>query len=125
MKLFKTTILFGGLVALAASLSAETPSVQVNVPFSFVAGGYTLPAGSYTIEESNMHGVLLLRGSEPNSTAMVLAANFGTSYASHADLKFDRRGTVIVLSTIDIPGGSTYQVVAPQDRNATALSVRK
>lgn len=123
MKLLKTTLLFGGLVALATSLSAETPSISVNVPFSFVAGGNVLPAGTYTIEEPNMHGVLLLRGTQANSTAMVLAVNTGSSYANRADLKFNRRGGSVVLSTIEIPGGGTYMLVAPPQRSAAAVSV--
>ena len=123
MKFLKTTLLFGGLVALAASLSAETPSISVNVPFSFVAGGNVLPAGTYTIVEPNMHGVLLLRGTQANSTALVLAVNAGPSNANHADLKFSRRGSSVVLSTVEIPGGATYNLVAPQQRSAAAVNV--
>jgi len=123
MKLLKATALLGGVVALAASLSAQTPVISVNVPFSFVAGGYVLPAGTYTIAEPNMHGVLLLRGTQANASALVLAVSAGPSYSNNADLKFTRRGNTVVLSTVEIPGGETYNVVAPQERTASAINV--
>jgi hypothetical protein len=123
MKLFKTTILFGGLLALATSLSAESPLMNVNVPFNFVAGGTVMPAGIYTIEEPTIRGVLLLRGSERNSTAMVLAVNGGPSNTTHAGVTFSRRGAEVVLSTVTIPGGSSYSLIAPEHKTAAAVRV--
>src|SRR5579863_6131139 len=123
MKLFKTTVLFGGLVALAASLSAETALINVNVPFSFVAGGNMMPAGVYTIEEPTVHGILLLRGTQPNSTAMVLAVNGGPSNTTHAGVNFSRLGSSVVLSTVVVPGGSSYTLVTPERKTAAAVNV--
>ncbi len=123
MKIFKTTLLFGGLVALAASLSAESALLSVNIPFEFVAGGSVMPAGAYTIDQPNMHGVLLLRGSQPNSTALVLAVNSGASNADHAGVTFSRRGSANVLSTVSIPGGPSYSLVNPEHRTAAAIAV--
>jgi hypothetical protein len=123
MKLFKTTILFGGLVALATSLSAESTMINVDVPFAFLAGNTVMPAGAYTIEEPTIHGVLLLRGTQPNSSAMVLAVNGGPSNTTHAGVTFSRRGSVVVLSTVVVPGGSTYTLVAPEHKTAAAVSV--
>jgi hypothetical protein len=123
MKLFKTTLLFGGLVALATSLSAETALINVNVPFSFVAGGNMMPAGVYTIEEPTVHGILLLRGTQPNSTAMVLAVNGGPSNTTHAGVTFSRLGSSVVLSTVVVPGGSSYTLVTPERKTAAAVNV--
>ena len=123
MKLFKTTLLFGGLLALATSLSAESALINVKVPFAFVAGGTVMPAGSYTIEEPTIHGVLMLRGTQPNSTAMVLALNAGPANTTQAGVTFSRRGTDIVLSTITVPGGSTYSLVAPEQKTAAAVRI--
>jgi len=123
MKLFKATTLFGGLLALAMSLSAESPILTVNVPFAFMAGGNVMPAGAYTIEEPAIHGVLLLRGSQPNSTAMLLAVNGGPTSSTHAGVTFSRRGSEVVLSTVTVPGGSNYMLVAPEHKTAAAVSV--
>ena len=123
MKLFKTTLLFGGLLALATSLSAESALLQVNVPFAFMAGTTPMPAGNYTIEEPTMHGVLLLRGSQPNSTALVLAVNAGPSTTTRAGVTFSRRGGDVVLSTVSVPGGSSYSLLTPEHKTAAAVSV--
>jgi hypothetical protein len=123
MKLFKATILFGGLVALATSLSAESALINVTIPFEFVAGSTVMPAGTYTIDEPTTHGVLLLRGTQSNSTAMVLAVNGGPSNASHAGVTFSRRGSAIVLSRVLVPGGASYTLVAPEHKTAAAVNV--
>jgi hypothetical protein len=123
MKLFKTTLLFGGLLALATSLSAESALMNVVVPFNFVAGGTVMPAGTYTIEQPAIHGVLLLRGSEPNSTALVLAVDGGPSGANHAGVTFSRSGSEVVLSAVSVPGGSRYSLAAPQHKTAAAVKV--
>lgn len=112
MKLIKTTLLFGVLLALAMSLNAQSAMIKVDVPFAFVAGGTVMPAGAYTIEEP-AQGVLLLRGNQPNSAAMVLAVNGGPSNTTHAGVTFTHRGSDVVLSTISVPGGSSYSVVGP------------
>jgi hypothetical protein len=123
MKLFKTTVLFGGLLALATSLSAESALLTVSVPFEFVAGNTVMPAGNYTIEEPSIHGVLMLRGNQPNSTAIMIAVNGGPSTATHAGVTFSRRGSAIVLSTIAVPGGSNYSVLAADHKNVAAVNV--
>jgi hypothetical protein len=123
MKLFKTTLLFGGLLALATSLSAESALTNVNVPFAFMAGGTLMPAGTYSIEEPAIHGVLLLRGNQPNSTALVLAVNGGPSNATHAGVTFSRHGTEVVLSTVSIPGGASYSVMPPERKASAAVKV--
>jgi len=123
MKLFKTTLLFGGLLALAMSMNAQSALVNVNVPFAFVAGGNVMPAGDYTIEEPTMHGVLLLRGTQPNSTVLILAVNAGPSNANHAGVTFSKRGSAVVLSTVTVPGGSSYSMIIPEQRTAAAVNV--
>jgi hypothetical protein len=123
MRLLKSSLFFGGLLALATSLSAESLMLNFAVPFSFVAAGKVMPAGTYTVEEPSNGGVLLIRGSQPDSSAMVLAVNAGPSNVSHAGVTFSRRGATVVLSAINIPGGSSYALVARQDKTAAAVSV--
>jgi hypothetical protein len=123
MKLFKTTLLFGGLLALATSLSAESALMNVTVPFTFIAGGTVMPAGNYTIEQPAIHGVLLLRGSQPNSTALVIAVDGGPSNATHAGVTFSRRGAEIVLSTVSVPGGPSFSLAPAEHKTAAAVKV--
>jgi hypothetical protein len=123
MKLLKSTLLFGGLLALATSLSAESAILSVKVPFSFVAGGKVMPAGSYIIEQPSNGGVLLIRGDQPNSTAMVLSVNAGPTNLNHAGVTFSRQGSAVVLSNIDVPGGASYALFTPGHKTAAAVSV--
>jgi hypothetical protein len=123
MKLLKSTLLFGGLLAIATSLSAESAILNVKVPFSFVAGGKVMPAGSYTIEQPSNGGVLLIRGDQPNSTAMVLSVNAGPTNLTHAGVTFSRQGSAVVLSNIDVPGGPSYALFIPGHKTAAAVSV--
>jgi hypothetical protein len=123
MKLLKITSLFGGLLALATSLSAESATVNFNVPFSFVAGGKVLPAGTYTILEPNPAGVFLIRGTASDSAAMVLVVNGGPTTGEHASVSFNKSGSTPVLSVIDIPGEGTYTVSLPEHKTAAALSL--
>lgn len=123
MKLLKTALLFGGLLALAMSLSAETALINVNVPFAFVAGGKTMPAGQYTIGEQSNGNFLLIRGTQPNSTALVLAMNAGPSTSSHAGVSFSRRGATAVMSSVEIPGGSSYTLVFPEQKTGAGMSL--
>jgi len=123
MKLLKTALLFGGLLTLAMSLSAETSLLNVNVPFAFSAGGKMLPAGQYTIGEATSGGFLLIRGNQPNTTALVLAVNAGQSTNNHAGVTFSRHGGSVVMSTIEIPGGASYSLVEPELKTAAAVTV--
>jgi hypothetical protein len=123
MKLLKTALLFGGLLTLAMSLSAETSLVNVNVPFAFSVGGKMLPAGQYTIGEATSGGVLLIRGNQPNSAALVLAVNAGQSTNNHAGVTFSRHGGSVVMSTVEIPGGASYSLVVPELKTAGAVTV--
>jgi len=123
MKLLKLTVMFGGLVALAASMSAESAMVNFSAPFEFVAGGKLLPAGNYTVEEPSNGGVVMIRGNQPNSTALVLAVNGGPSNTNHARVTFSRSGSAVVLSSINVPGGATYSLMAPERRTVAAVTV--
>jgi hypothetical protein len=66
------------LVVFALVLSCIVPAyaldnVRVNIPFDFIAGGKTLPAGEYTIMQSGQQGVTVIR--DLDGGAAVFAAS--------------------------------------------------
>jgi hypothetical protein len=64
MKLHLTKIvLTAGLSALLGSLaaSAQNQRTVANVPFAYHVGQNTLPAGKYTLQETNTRSIFLLR----------------------------------------------------------------
>ena len=72
----KRSIVVGalGLAGLSGTAYAEFSDVlEVKVPFPFVVGNHTLPAGQYSIErEDDMGGVLVIRGEHGTTGSAVL-----------------------------------------------------
>src|SRR6476659_6825525 len=66
-----------GAVSLAGisgtAFAAFTDVLEVKVPFPFIVGNHTLPAGQYSIErEDDMGGVLVIRGEHGTTGSAVL-----------------------------------------------------
>jgi hypothetical protein len=58
-------ILLGSILLLTAAMaSAQNQRVSVKVPFSFVVGGQSLPAGDYTIELNRERNIVVLRSED-------------------------------------------------------------
>jgi len=58
-------ILLGSILLLTAAMaSAQTLRVAVKVPFSFVAGSQSLPAGDYTMELNRERNIVVLRSGD-------------------------------------------------------------
>ena len=53
----RQTLLFGmGLLLMSALAYAETVTMKANIPFSFVVGKTTLPAGEYSVQGLGVSG---------------------------------------------------------------------
>ena len=124
-KIIKTMSIIGGLLALAMSLSAETPIVTVNIPFTFVAGGKTLPAGNYMVEETNKAGLLIIRGTTHDSAVVVFTVKEDNHAVGKANVTFDRSGSDVLLSTVQVPEGSTYTLLSTEQKLAATAAVPK
>jgi hypothetical protein len=85
----------------------ESPYLKAHIPFDFIAGNRTLPAGDYLIKRglSNSPDVLLIRGKE-NKEAMFLLVNETQAQVTptESQLVFDRFGDSYFLSTIWLAG---------------------
>src|SRR5580704_4867056 len=82
-----------------SSRAQDTRKVVVNVPFEFVAGAATLPAGTYTV--SGVSGVtrsgpVFIRSYE--KSALLLPIVFDGASAGHAQFDFERVGDRNFLS---------------------------
>jgi hypothetical protein len=111
-----------GLILLLApvSLHARSNQMQVTVPFGFVAGGKTLPAGNYIVElntDTGTRGTIVLRrdGQQP----IMLLVAIGKEYfvaPEHSQLVFHRYGTSFFLAEVRTEGDSTGRALATSDR---------
>jgi len=88
-------------VLLAAPVSAQTLWLKVSVPFDFVVGGHTLPAGDYVVSNVTDLGVLELRNVSSGATPTIIGSDPGSLGArGEASLTFRRYGGDYFLAKI-------------------------
>ena len=108
----------GALLAFASAAHAQSHTANIHVPFEFVAGGKMLPAGDYQISEANLSPVLLIQGKAGNSVSVITTNRSAGTRIDNAKLTFERRGSEVFLSGIDMPYQSVHLPV-PKAGNAT------
>src|SRR5258708_35768368 len=96
-----TSLLVLSLVAAAQVVRAQETLV-VSIPFDFVAGSATLPAGEYRVQKLDRNpAVLLIHCSEPTVSAMVMTnAAQAKEPQSDSKLVFHRYGNHYLLSQV-------------------------
>jgi hypothetical protein len=78
-------ILSACLLFVVSAVHAQSRTVQVTIPFDFVAGNSTMPAGTYTIAPTaNVGGSAIpLRNTDSKAAAMVLPRNYASDSVEH------------------------------------------
>src|SRR6266403_1429077 len=74
----KQSFLMAGLLVLSSMAATQVARAQesmvVDIPFAFVAGNATLPAGEYRVQKLDGNSaVVLIRSSDANAAAVVLS----------------------------------------------------
>jgi hypothetical protein len=113
-------LVFTCLLGLSVGAHAQdVDGVVVTVPFDFVAGGATLPAGQYRINSVNpgVNRELLIHSY--NGGAFVLPVAFDGVLTDQPTLSFQHIGDRYFLSKIKTPGG-VYSMKTPPERIALA-----
>ncbi len=115
----KFTLLSFLLMLTAVTVSAQSERIRViNIPFNFIVGQKTLPAGEYTLEPNrkDSDNVWLLQSKEGNASALFTTNTVRTSETQEAArLVFHRYGGQYFLSQIWTPGGNTgRQLLMPR-----------
>jgi hypothetical protein len=89
-------------VLLAAPVSAQILTLRVSVPFDFVVGGHTLPAGDYLVSKLTESGVLELRNLSNGATPIAITSSVPGQMAvpGEASLTFHRYGADYFLAEI-------------------------
>jgi hypothetical protein len=113
MKSLKLTCAALGLSLVSLTpLLAET-SLNVNVPYSFVAGKVKLPAGSYTIQEDTVNGVLTIRNSEGKTVAMLTGPGVQAAGSGAPSLTFVNVRGEMVLTAVQEADRPTRMLPRP------------
>jgi len=97
----------------------EEGKVVVRVPFEFIAGSKTLPAGTYTIGRLSLDTRSPLVISSRNHASVVLPGAFDGTPADNSRLSFQHLGETYLLSEVATQVG-TYTI--PTGAAAAALS---
>jgi len=111
------------LIGLSVGAHAQdVDAVVVTVPFDFVAGGATLPAGEYKIHrvDSSSNRELVIY-SYRNGGAFVLPVAFDGGLTNQPTLSFEHIGGRYFLSRVKTAGG-VYTMTTPPARIALAKS---
>jgi hypothetical protein len=89
-------------VLLAAPVSAQDLSLRVSVPFEFIVGGHTLPAGNYLVSQVNAAGFLMVRNLSNGATPIAITSSVPGHLAvpGEASLTFHRYGGDYFLAEI-------------------------
>jgi hypothetical protein len=101
------------LLGLGISARAQNlDKIAANVPFDFVAGGETLPAGTYTVSRVSSGDPRSLAIRSDDNSVFLLPAFFdgdpvpvNGAPADHAEFGFKHVGNKYFLSKVETPGG--------------------
>ena len=118
---FRVSITLGGLSLLLGASSARAEDIEVlkaRVPFAFVVGGATLPAGEYELsfDDAKMPGALRLR-SQSGHGIFVLTSKSDLPRGSEDEprLVFEKKEDRYVLTEVLDPGnGFGIEVLGPK-----------
>jgi hypothetical protein len=102
------------LLGLGISARAQNvDKVAVKIPFEFVAGGQTLPAGTYNVTRASDQAFPALVISSSDNSAFLLPMFFDEVSADHAELNFEHVGGKYFLSEVKTPAG-VYAIRTPR-----------
>lgn len=122
-----TLIIASSLFLLLSSVSAfaQEDRVKANIPFDFIVGQTTLPAGEYTISRGlpNEHDLLLIRNEDNRHAAFILANDTTTQVTPReSDLVFNKIGGEYFLAQLWMDGDNTGREI-PEPRAERRLEI--
>lgn len=120
IRFLKGMWLLAGLLAIALSVSAQSEVVSAHVPFAFVAGGITLPAGDYRVDRGEAQSVLVIQNGAGNSAAVLTMIAQAPASTSNASLIFERRGSAMFLTSVRLQGDEVRVLYTSDSRPAHA-----
>jgi hypothetical protein len=100
----RSLIFLIGVAALGVVARGQAvDQIVVNIPYDFVVGGKTLPAGTYKVNRvtDTNERVLIIRSFENRASAMVVAAQVESTSADKVQVSFEQVGGERFLSKIE------------------------
>jgi hypothetical protein len=110
----------------AASGHVAKAETTLKVPFSFTVSGKTMPAGTYTVQETTFHNMVIFRNRDASkSFSYTLQPGDDAPSAGHVVLKFDAAGDRHALRAIQFGSRTTARLdnrSAPGNYESVRLS---
>lgn len=111
-------------VGAAVAVHAQNLHFRVNVPFEFIAGSDTLPAGQYAVDMQAPSGRLSIQCLDHKASAVVLGFPFQSPDVTGDDvLVFNRYANTYFLSKVW--GYGSYGRMLPMTKKERELSARR
>jgi len=109
------------LMLTAVPAYSQAEQLRANIPFPFIVGEKTLPAGAYSIERVRRDSTLvwLLQQRESRGTAVFITSPIRSQTQEEAKLVFHRYGEEYFLVQIWAVDGNTGREVAETQREHT------
>lgn len=111
--------------ALLSNAQSRTQRLRANVPFDFVVGDKTLPAGAYSVGSvtTTTNAAVLVRGSDSRHNAARLTQTIqANAPKTRAMLTFRRYGSTYYLAEIWTPGSEIGQEIKRSRAERAAAS---
>jgi len=118
MRMLLTIALLLGAVSVYTQ-AENVPFVKVSIPFNFTVGNQTLPAGDYTISDSDVHpqSVIWLQSSDGKHIAVVgTHPSYALDPSASTQLIFQHSGSEYFLSQIWTLGSTSGREVRLSNR---------
>ena len=123
---FVTATLFVLSIIVAAQVAQADEPMLVNIPFAFVAGNVTLPAGEYRVQKLDGNSaVVLIRCSDATASAMVVThAAQAKELQTESKLIFNQYGNRYFLSQVWTAGSirGRQLLKSPQEKEISQMA---
>jgi len=123
---FVTATLFVLSIIVAAQVAQADEPMLVNIPFAFVAGNVTLPAGEYRVQKLDGNSaVVLIRCSDATASAMVVThAAQAKELQTESKLIFNQYGNRYFLSQVWTAGSirGRQLLKSPQEKEISQVA---
>ncbi|HMD39924.1 MAG TPA: hypothetical protein VKH15_11620 [Candidatus Acidoferrum sp.] len=120
-----------GIMALTVMASTQVAHAQdalvVNIPFEFIAGNTTMPAGEYSVKVSGPQGTLLIINRTSASASVLMTTNPAAASEPQAASKlvFNQYGNRYFLSQIWREGNANGRQLQKSSREQETAQVAK
>ena len=113
-------------VIVAAQVARADEPMLVNIPFQFVAGNVTLPAGEYRVQKlDRSSGILVINCSDPDASVMVVTFSAQSNDPqSESKLVFNRYENRYFLSQVWTAGSARGRQLlkSPREKELTRVA---